>query len=237
MMNLLRRLTPSPMMNILMPLTATAGEDREGGRGGWRLGRILWRPVLLWVGTQAQKPPARTSSVYADWQGQHARRPLRRGTATTTAATTSQSRAPSAIAAPRSRCSPAANRKLVAPPSTQSGMLSTRPPNFPISPNSSSQAAAAQPAHLEATPVREMTPLFCSSTAATASAPRRQHCDTSRGLQRQLCYSTQTLAHDVPARVRVRQAVDTPRNSGTTPRGVVVCTLRAPPCQQHSTPT
>lgn len=59
---------------------------------------------------------------------------------------------------------PAAKRNVVAPPRTQSGIDSTRPPVLPITPNRKSQKAAPQPAHREATPVKEMTPLFCSNS-------------------------------------------------------------------------
>lgn len=75
----------------------------------------------------------------------------------------------SAIAVTRG-VAPAANKKLVAPPSTQSGMLSTRPPNLPSSPNRISQADAAQPAQRDATPVKEMTPLFCGTSNSSIGA-------------------------------------------------------------------
>lgn len=53
-----------------------------------------------------------------------------------------------------------ANRKVVMPPNTQSGMVVMTAANLAITPRTNSQMAQDQPAWREATAVREMTPLF-----------------------------------------------------------------------------
>ena len=77
-----------------------------------------------------------------------------------------------------------AKRKVVMPPSTQSGMDATTPPNLPMSPKRKRNTAQLRPAAREAHRVSAITPLFWEKVVFGAvvisAASRELHPSASR---------------------------------------------------------